>query len=84
MDQRICQNVNPQRRKPNHHLYRTVQTRTFQADEDHLEMLFIVYNIKLYLLHTVSVSKHDMVPKCAVDIKVYLSDIRRTTPCSVF
>ena len=47
-------------------------------------MLFIVYNIKRYLLHTVSVSKHDMVPKRAVDIKVYLSDIRRTTPCSVF
>ena len=47
-------------------------------------MLFIVHDIKLYLLHTISVSKHDMVPKCAVDIKVYLSDIRRTTPCSVF
>lgn len=39
-------------------------------------MPFPFHNIKVYLLNTISVSKHNMVPKCAVDIKVYLSDIR--------
>lgn len=39
-------------------------------------MLFTFCNIKVYLLNTISVSKHNMVPKCAVDIEVYLSDVR--------
>lgn len=76
MEQMIHQNLNPQNWNQNYRLYKTFQTLTFQIDKDYLYMLFIVHNTKLYLLHTISVSKHDMVPKGAVDIKVYLSDIR--------
>lgn len=39
-------------------------------------MRLTFHNIKLYLLNTVSVSKHNVVPKRAVDIQVYLSDVR--------